>query len=339
VWVVSNHTPYKVGKTWARNKEGVHEWIVVVKGTFDIKADGTLKLADEQLDPLLLPEYRGDPGESSLRYDADLVTSKPTTDIVVNGTAYAPNGRPSTDFLASVQVGRVRKVIRVFGNRWWGPGPIGGSPSAPDAITQVPIVYERAYGGYDHTDPDPRNHRLDTRNPVGCGVVARPEDRVGTAAPNFEYPDRSLESAGPAGFGALDLHWSPRRELLGTYDETWKKTRYPLVPVDWDPRSVLCSPADQRPEKPLEGGELVELHNLTPSGVLRFALPRIRLGFRTIFSTDFRTRPIEHEGCLATVILEPDHARTILVWSSILTCRKDMDYLEETIVREVSNTT
>ena len=98
MWAITNRTPYKVGKTWGRDKDGVHEWIVAVKGTFDIKPDGTLALADKQLDPLLLPEYNGEAGASSLRYDADLVSPKPTTDVVLNGTAYAPKGRASTDF-------------------------------------------------------------------------------------------------------------------------------------------------------------------------------------------------------------------------------------------------
>ena len=109
MWRVINHTPYKAESTWGRDKDGVHEWIVAVKGTFDIKPDGSLNLADEQLEPLLLPEYNGEAGVSSLRYDADLVAPKPTTDIVLNGTAYAPKGRPKTEFLVSLRVGEVQR--------------------------------------------------------------------------------------------------------------------------------------------------------------------------------------------------------------------------------------
>lgn len=330
MWAIVNHTPYRVERTWDRDKNGVHLWIVAVKATFDIKPDGSLELANEQLDPLLLPEYNGEPGASSLRYDADLVAPKPTTDIVVNGTAYAPNGRPSTEFLSSIQVGPVRKVIRVFGDRWWRPGPIGGSPTSAEPVSQVPIVYERAYGGYDHADPDPRNHRLDTRNPVGCGVVARFEDRIGTLAPNFEYPDGGLESRGPAGFGALDVHWSPRRELHGTYDEAWERDRRPLLPNDWDPRSLLCSPLDQRPGIHLHGGEPVELRNLTADGMLRFALPKVYL----TYSTYIDGRVEDHRGRVATVIIEPDWSRVIMVWLTSLPCRTNVDYLDETVVRE-----
>ena len=62
MWAVKNHTPYAADRVWGRDKDGVHEWIVAVKGTFDIKPDGSTKLADEQLKPLLLPEYHGEPG-------------------------------------------------------------------------------------------------------------------------------------------------------------------------------------------------------------------------------------------------------------------------------------
>ena len=330
MWAVVNHTPYKVESTWGRDKEGIHEWIVAVKGTFDIKPDGSLKLADEQLEPLLLPEYNGEVGMSSLRYDADLVAPKPTTDVVLNGTAYAPKGRPSSGFPVSVRVGRIHKVIRVVGNRRWKRGLFGLNPSAVEPVTELPIIYERAYGGYDQRDPDPKKQSLDTRNPVGCGVVAKSNHREGQALPNFEYPNRSIKKSGPAGFGAIDSFWSPRRELNGTYDKAWEQSRRPLLPEDWDPRSLLCAPEDQHPDSHLRGGELVELINLTPTGVLRFALPKVYF----TFSTRIDRRTEEHRSRLATVIIEPDHPRVIMVWLSSLSCRTDVDYLDETIVRE-----
>lgn len=329
MWAIKNHTPYKVGKTWGRDIDGVHEWIVAVKGTYDIKADGSLELAAEQLEPLLAPEYNGELGLSSLRYDADLVAPKPTTDVVLNATAHAPKGRPSTDFLVGVRVGPVQKMIRVIGNRTWGQGLFGGSSSA-EPITQLPIVYERAYGGYDHQDSDPKRHRMDSRNPVGCGVVAQASHRAGHALPNFEYPSGSLEKAGPAGFGAIDNFWSPRREFNGTYDKTWEQSRLPLLPVDWDSRSLLCSPSDQRPDTYLRGGEIVELTNLTPAGKLGFALPKVLLTFRTHINNHTE----EHRSRLSTVVIEPDYPRVIMVWTTSLICRTDVDYLDETVVRE-----
>ncbi len=330
MWAIKNHTPYKAESTWGRDKDGVHEWIVAVKGTFDIKADGSVKLADEQLDPLLSPEYTGEDGLSSLRYDADLVAPKPTTDVILNGTAYAPKGKPCKKFLVSIRVGRVNKVIRVVGNRRWKQGLFGLKPSTMEPVQKLPIVYERAYGGYDQTDPNPKHQQMDSRNPVGCGVYARSRHRKGQALPNFEYPNGNIKKKGPAGFGALASFWSPRRELCGTYDKVWEQKRLPLLPEDWDSRTLLCSPADQRPENHLHGGEPVELIHLTPAGKLSFALPKVHL----TFSTRIDKRSEEHRSKLSTVIIEPDYPRVIMVWLTSLTCPTDVDYLEETIVRE-----
>jgi len=329
MWSIRNQTPYKVGRGWGRDKDGVHEWIVVVKGTFDIKPERAIALADEQLEPLLLPEYHGEPGVSSLRYDTDIVGSKPTTDVVINATAYAPNGRPTTSFVAEARVGAVHKAIRVIGNRTWSAGLLE-EVSDPEPIVQIPIVYERAYGGYDCIDPDPRNQRMDPRNPVGCGLVAQAGHRRGQALPNFEYPEGSLEKAGPAGFGAIDSFWSPRREFNGTYDQAWQENRLPLLPLDWDSRSLLCSPQDQQPDTQLRGGETVDLINLTPEGRLRFTLPRVYF----TFTTRIAGRTQEHRSRLSTVIIEPDYPRVIMVWQTSLLCHADADYLDETLVRE-----
>jgi len=55
---------------------------------------------------LRTPEYFGAPGNSSVRYDSDLVLTKTTTDIIVIGHSYAPDGRPITP-----DGGRVRSTV------------------------------------------------------------------------------------------------------------------------------------------------------------------------------------------------------------------------------------
>ena len=330
MWTIDNRTPYATGKTWGRDKDGVHQWIVCVKGTFDIRPDGKIGLSDEQLQPLFVPEYNGEAGLSSLRYDADLVLLKPTTDVVLNGTAYAPGGRSRTEFLVGLKVGHKQKVLKVKGNQRWSTGPLGGAPSAPQPVTSVPILYERAFGGHDRVHPDPVHQRIDSRNPVGCGVVADLSHRAGQPLPNFEYPEGNLEAAGPAGFGAIDSFWSPRKEFAGAYDAAWQRDRFPLVPADWDPRALLSSPVDQRPDRYLSGGEIVELLNLTPNGKFAFALPKVHLTLRTRLDR----RVVEHDARLCTVIIEPDQSRLLMLWIGSLSCRINGDYLEGTTVRQ-----
>lgn len=74
----------------------------------------------------------------------------------------------------------------------------------------------------------------------------------------------------------------------------------------------------------------MELINLTPAGKLRFALPKVYLAF----NTRINGRTQEHRSRLSTVIIEPDHPRVIMVWQSSLSCPTDVDYLDETVVRE-----
>lgn len=330
MWALNNRTPYKVEACWGRDSNGVHEWLVAVKGTFEIDSDGSVSLADEQMPPLLLPEYHGEAGTSSLRYDADVVAMKPATDVILNGTAYAPKGIPSTDFSISLRVHDIYKELRVLGNRRWRRGILGITPSAAEAIVDLPVRYEHAFGGYDRTHEDPKHQRMEARNPVGRGVATRSEHLIDQFLPNFAYPGKKPEESAPAGFGAIDSFWSPRRELSGTYDSAWEENRSPLLPEDWDSRSLLCSPPDQRPESYLRGGERVELHHLTRNGVLRFELPKVFLTFSTYFSGDVT----EHRSRLTTVVIEPDAPRVIMVWLSSLICRQDIDYLDTTIVAE-----
>jgi hypothetical protein len=330
MWTVTNNTPYKAAGSWGRDKDGVHEWIVAVKAAYDIRPDGNVVLAEQQVEPLMAPEFNGDEGISSLRYDADLVATKPTTDVIVNGTAYAPNGHPSANFLIEMRIAEMHKVLRVIGDRTWGDGLFDDAPSRPEPVTEVPIVYERAYGGYDHADPDPRKQAIDLRNPVGLGVLADKRNRPGNPLHNFEYPRGRVDKIGPAGFGAIASYWSPRLGYWGTYDEAWDAKRKPLLPDDWSPRSLQCAPADQQSAAYLRGGEAVELVNLTRDGLLRFTLPKVYLAFTTHISG----RKEEHRGKLSTVIIEPDLPRVIMVWTTALPCRTDVDYLDKTVVRE-----
>lgn len=335
MWSTVNRTPYAVGHAWGREPNGAHEWLVAVRATFDIGKGGRLTIADEQPEPLLAPEYNGEPGSSSLKYEADLVSPKRATDVLVNGTAYAPGGRPSTDFECSFRVGRsVAKTLRVLGARAWVEGAVSLRASETEPLVEVPIVYERAYGGYDAADPDPAMQRMDLRNPVGRGVAARTERLLGQPLHNFEYPGQRAGESGPAGFGPIASHWLPRIGLQGTYGAEWEMNRKPLLPADWDPRCLQCAPHDQQAPGHLLGGERIELINLTRDGRLGFELPRADFSFTTYFSTRHGLRTVEHGAHLSSVIIEPDHPRVAMVWATALPVLEHEDYLEKTVVRE-----
>lgn len=323
MWQVENATPFAAAGNWTRDRNGAEVWLVAVRCTFDIAANGTTIPADEQPPPVLAPVFRGDPGKSSMVCDSDFYLAKPTTDLLLNGSAFAPGGKPTTQVDATMRVGDISKTLRATGDRIYKSGLRG----SVQPFTEMPLVYERAYGGGEPEPPkNPDRPKFDERNPVGSGFV--PEE--GRSAPNVEYSGVSLSSK-PAGFGAIPPNWKPRSRHAGTYDAAWQKDRCPLFPDDLDDKFFLCSPEDQRPSEYLRGGEEVELVNLTPSGRLAFQLPRLAFGFETYFrGGDI----VQHRGKLHTVILEPSVPQVILVWRTELACHPRVLKLQKTVVRE-----
>jgi hypothetical protein len=329
MWQVENRTPFAAERAWVRDRNGAEIWLVAVKCTFDVRADGSLEMSEEQPPALQVPEYYGEAGASSLRYESDLVRTKATTDVVIVGHAYAPDGIPVTELDVGFRVGTVTKVLRVTGDRLWR----STGPSSPAPFVRMPLVYERAFGGVDVRSSHPERD-WDWRNPVGTGFAISRDNLTGVALPNIEYPDELIRSwkdrPRPAGFGAIAGQWQPRAGLAGTYDDKWMKHRQPLLPDDFDDRFFQCAPGDQQMPAFLRGGEPVVLHRLTPGGDLRFFLPKVFLGFDTLFFD--RTSQLHTERRLHSVIIEPDYPRVSMVWHTALPCHAKVQKLDRTIV-------
>jgi hypothetical protein len=272
------------------------------------------------------PKHRGDATKTALLYESDLDYTKVTTDVVLNGSAYAPPGRLATQIDVAMKVGSIEKVLRVFGDRVWeAGGPFGVALSRPQPFQVMPITYERAFGGTQEDGWEPRN-------PVGVGFATDPSHLVGRPGPNVEDPRALLmswkERPRPSGFGPVARHWSPRVRFAGTYDERWKKERLPLLPQDFDERFFQYAPLDQQTPEFLKGNEQVELRNLTPSGQLSFTLP----GQFPVFRTRLAGRIVDHRSKLYSVILEPDVPRVSLLWSTSLPCHGKKYSLERTTI-------
>ena len=336
MWGLKNRTAYAAERNWTRDKDGVHWWLVAVKATFNIAPGGRLRLADQQPPPGLMPEYFGEPGLLSLRCDSELLAVKPGTDVLVIAHAHAPQRKPAPTVPVALRIGQFQKILLVHGERAYSRGLTGVTTTRPQLFTKRPIRYEFAFGGCDLSDPDPRKHCIDERNPIGRGFARRAAHIVGKPAHTIEYPSGEPADNGPAGFGPIDPSWLPRRKLAGTYDAQWEQLKKPLLPDDFDPAFALSSPTDQRLQKPFAGGERVELVNMTPDGVLRFDLPRISLKFTTRIST----RREQHHARMVTVLVEPEEKRLSVVWQSVLRVPSpDADYLDETEIIEQGNAT
>ena len=327
MWQLDNRTPFAAAQGWIRDRNGAEVWLVVVKASFDILADGSTAVSPVQPAPLRVPEHHGEPGRSSIRYEADFVLTKATTDVLVVGHAHVPHGGMVRELDVGLRVGRMQKVLRVFGDRIWQ----SGRPGEPQPFATMPLVYERAFGGVDVRSPEP-GRDWDWRNPVGCGWAIAASHLHGLPVPNIEAPDRLIRSwderPAPAGFGPVASHWQPRAALAGTYDADWEARRQPLLPVDCEDRFFQCAPADQQCAQFLTGGEAVTLLHLSPHGRLDFLLPVIALSMESRFADGERRA---HEAPkLHSAILEPDLLRMSLVWHSALECHAKAYQLEQT---------
>ena len=297
--------------------DGVDTLYAVVKGTFALDeptdAAGVPPLAAEQVPVTLAPEHWGDPAASSFKVASDVCLLKPATDVLLVGHARAPNGRPTTWMDVGFAVGPVRKAVRVFGERVW-LRDAGWTPSAPAPFTEMPLVWERAFGGREEVDGVPYE---EARNPVGAGFHAPggAGPQVGMPLPNLEDPG---DATAPACFAPICAHWMPRRRWAGTYDEAWQTRRAPYLPTDFDPRFFQLAPPDQIAPGYLQGGEPVELHGVSPHGPVRFVLPRVHVEVGFVLDGAEQPRPV----VLDTVTIDADAARLLLVWRAALACDK-----------------
>jgi hypothetical protein len=325
---IRNKTPFTPGLFLFPDEQGVDTLYTLVKATFDVRA-GQVTVAERQRPLVVKDEYWGEPGSSSIKYASEAHLLKPGTDVLLVGEAHAPHGRAVDTCLVSVQVGPLRQVLQVFGNRQWKGGLLSPGISSPEPFVTIPLVYERSYGGTHEVAPE--RMMGEERNPVGQGFRGKrgASDMVGRALPNLEDPRRLIQGISdapvPVGVGAVAPAWQPRKSYAGTYDETWKKKRAPYLPHDFRPEFFQVAYPALWTQESMKGGEPVELLAVSPAGVDRFALPRCEL------DVDVRIagRTERPRMRLETVLLEPGMGQLCLTWRGAVGCDKQALKVEE----------
>ena len=329
---LKNRTPFAAQLALFPNQQGIDTLYIFVKATFIIGRQWTL--ADEQLPPAGADEYwSDDPTTASIKYASDLHIGKPTTDVIMVGHAWAPQGMQVKQLDVALSVGHVSKQIRVFGDRQWDDGYI----SSPLPFNAVPLVYERAFGGIHKADG--KIVAGEVRNPIGCGFAGkrRVKEMNGLALPNLEDPRQLLQSVGdvvnPAGFGFLSPNWQPRLSFAGTYDEQWQTKQAPYLPADFDLRFFNMAHPDLVYPGYLSGGEPVQISGVNPDGVLRFHLPEITIKA----DVWIKSRTKQPSFNLETVLIEPDELLLGMTWKAALPCDKEALKIREVDIHLVGN--
>lgn len=192
----------------------------------------------------------------------DMVMPKGEAEFVVCGNAHSPTGKPVTQLDAGAQVGKVSKVIRVFGDRQWYYGELSlFKVTAPEAFTSMPLGYDKAFGSPDYGF----NTLGQGYNPNSFAFLYG--ERT-APMPNLEYPQQPVNSHRkkymPASLGPMDIMWQQRSKWVGTYDEKWIQNSFPNLADDADMRVHNVAAEDQRTTGYWQGGEPFQLRALHP---------------------------------------------------------------------------
>jgi len=318
---------------------------VVTKRTYDIRPAGQVARAERTRPFVQADQYHddGDPEWATVKYETDYAPFKVATDVVVIGKAYAPGAKPAPQIDASVEVAGRKKTLRVYGDRQCiyrrDAAPVF---TEPVAFTEMPVQYDRAYGGKD-TRSNPEEPFYYPRNHSGVGVVLKntKEAVEGLPLPNIEdpadllspdrvivgEPDRWNEQPLPDGFGWFQRTWYPRCSFVGAMppyvdvNTVLKEETLGLVPKGQIALSMqfrlpgfdvrFNSGASRGLAFPhLTGAAAFRLTNLTPNGSLAFQLP----GETPRMMLDIGLGENELEPVLHTVCVRLEEMQVDLVW-------------------------
>lgn len=318
---ILNDTPYAVHPVFFKVNPGETVLTFVVKGLFVLEKDGVCWPAPAELqEPVQGATNHEDDVGNSLRVDDETAPFKPRADCLLLGTAYAPDGQPAKAITVTFAVGKMVKVLWVFGDRYWVPQAIGKAQiEGPEPFLSMPIRNELAFGGF-----------TSNCNPHGTGLidVTDPEPLVAPLRlPNIQnVNDTEIDpnqDAIPAGLGPLDPDFEPRNRLKGTYDARWEYRRKPLPPLDFDFAYYNAAREDQQVQGYLRGDEPLLFENLHREHKhFHSRLPGLKLRFFLIKKTAMgKAALVEAAGNLDTCMVDMEREAVTLHWR----CRVPLD--------------
>jgi hypothetical protein len=339
---VENETPFALFQC---DKMGVGRKFydtVVLKGTFNL-VQGSLTLGEEQADIALVDEP-WDPTaaeRSSLKHAGEALLLKPSTDVIVTGTARAPGGAARQDWDAAIEVRRGGETRLAYSaqalgpRRWRHTAAKGWVLTDPEPTLEVPIRYELAYGGAYQAPPSQQAEGQAAAEPAWVVYAPNPsgtgffdERALDTAveylAPLWQpraHPVTGFNREVPlTGFGPVARPWTSRLQYAGTYDEAWERATRDDVAQglpsdyarDFDPRFFQCAHPSLITPSHLAGDEEIVLTGLMP-GEAPF---RLQLPGAQVVAALFDGKEGSHRDALPldTVHVDLDAAKVSLCW-------------------------
>ena len=333
--ITNNSTPFLAHRFVSIDKTGQKHCVAIIKATFDVVAQGRCVPSADQTPFVYTDQHHGDPGATSVRFETDFAPAKPMVDVLLHASAVSPDGSPITRLHVHFAGAGMRKHAVVTGDRVWTRGFAGPVPSDPLPFTEIPLIWDRAFGGTDLRHAHPRRSNSDLRNLVGVGfrMNGATGSVLGTALPNIERADavmrRWSDRPEPIGFTPVGRGWVPRIAFAGTYGRTWFESQRPFLPADFDSRYFQAAPLDQQLRR-LEAGTRFACVNMSPDGKFVAEVPsfEVPINFRSENTTSSATVVAD------TLILEPGRAKLILIGRASIALPRRTTQLREINIGE-----
>ncbi|MDE9457606.1 DUF2169 family type VI secretion system accessory protein [Xenorhabdus bovienii] len=229
-----NLTPFSVMNYRMLDTEDKEYHVVAMKVGYQLLSAGKGEYLAELLPVMSLcvqDQYRGALNVSQVLQESDLAPFKPKCDVIVNGTAYAPEGQPCPAFPVrllltdangdtlldkTLEISGEREFFRTDNGQW--------QLSEPKPFDRLPLDYRYAFGGEcrieadddeaanaltedDKLSPEQRSQHPDGEqapiahavleyNPIGSGFIlpwyAQAKDLPRYAAPRITRPDAPI---------------------------------------------------------------------------------------------------------------------------------------------------
>lgn len=308
--------------------------VVVVKGTFVLPTQGEqAQLHAEQLPLVMADTFTGEPGLTALVYEVDFAPRKRACEVLLIGSAHAPEGHQVTRVHVGLRVGPMKKSFDVVGDRVWEAGVTGIGASMPQYFSRMPVSYDLAFGGADRYSEDESEHDAYLSNPVGRGWHKHLKTAWvdGTSLPNTEEVGKIVNSPSdrykPMALGPLGRGWSQRARFAGTYDQQWLDDVFPFLPKDFDERYYQAAPEDQQLPVP-KGTMEVMLSGFTSDGVRQFMLPHFEAPVHVFPRAGGRE---DHVAKLDTIVFEPDAERFTMTWRVARPLKKSIHEIAQVV--------
>ncbi len=256
------------------------------------------------------------------RYESDFAYFKPKADLLLVGTCHPPGGKPIPVCQATFQVGNKTGKLTVAGDRRWEKKLLSRTATAPQPFRSMALRYENSYGGPGYV-----------ANPIGKGhePLRGGQGQEIWQLPNIENPAQLIQNPKdrpfPAGFAPLSAKWHTRAGKLGSYGGSYRKTRWPWFPVDFDFSYFNAAAPDMQVEGFLRGDEPLLFENLHPEHAkYESRLPgvRVRCFINRAGATEKQAGNFEEVPMhLDTLWVDMESEKMVLLWRGVAAVKSE----------------